>query len=96
MFDLPVDTPRRRKAYTQFRKHLLQDGFLKLQYSVYARPSPSREIANVHLARIERWLPCDGEVRILELTDKQFELMKIFWGQKRRPPQQPPKQLEFF
>ena len=96
MFDLPVDTPSRRKAYTQFRKNLLSDGFMKLQYSVYARPSPSKETANVHLARIERWLPCDGEVRVLEMTDKQYGLMKIFWGQKRRVPEEAPQQLEFF
>ncbi len=96
MFDLPVDTSIARKAYTQFRKQLLSDGFFMLQYSVYARPSPSRESANVHTARIERWLPPNGEVRILEMTDKQYATMRIFWGQKRKPPPQSPKQLEFF
>ena len=96
MFDLPVDTPQSRKEYTWFRKHLMQDGFFKLQYSVYARPSPSKETANVHIARVERWLPPGGEVRILEMTDRQYELMRIFWGQKRRPPPQTPNQLEFF
>ncbi|WP_146413748.1 CRISPR-associated endonuclease Cas2 [Crateriforma conspicua] len=96
MFDLPVDTPKARKAYAMFRKQLLSDGFFKLQYSVYARPSPSKEIANVHIARVERWLPNAGEVRVLEMTDKQFEAMKIFWGRKRRPPESTPQQLEFF
>ncbi len=96
MFDLPVDTPKLRKAYAHFRKQLLSDGFFKLQYSVYARPSPSKETANVHIARIERWLPSAGEVRILEMTDKQYETMKIFWGQKRQVPPTSPKQLEFF
>ena len=96
MFDLPVDTKQSRKDYAQFRKHLLQDGFFKLQYSVYARPAPSKECATVHIQRLEHWLPPQGEVRVLEMTDKQFELMRIFWGKKRRPPPQTPKQLEFF
>lgn len=96
MFDLPVDTTQSRKDYAQFRKQLLSDGFFKLQYSVYARPSPSKEAANVHISRIERWLPPAGEVRLLEMTDRQYELMKIFWGQKRQPPPKTPLQLEFF
>lgn len=96
MFDLPVDTPKGRKAYASFRKHLLQDGFFMLQFSVYARPSPSHEVAEVHVGRVESWLPPGGEVRILELTDRQYEMMKIFWGKKRQPPPQRVKQLEFF
>ena len=96
MFDLPVDTPKARKAYAHFRKQLLSDGFFKLQYSVYARPSPSKETTNVHINRIQRWLPNAGEVRILEMTDKQYEAMRIFWGQKRQPPAQTTQQLEFF
>ncbi len=35
MFDLPVVTPKARKAYARFRKTLLEDGFTMMQYSVY-------------------------------------------------------------
>src|SRR6184192_1461693 len=72
MFDLPVDTKKARKAYAQFRKELLKDGFTRMQYSVYVRHCPSEENAVVHVARVERIVPPDGEVRILTLTDKQF------------------------
>lgn len=34
MFDLPVDTKAARRAYAQFRKALLKDGFSKMQFSV--------------------------------------------------------------
>ena len=34
MFDLPVDTKKARREYTKFRKHLLTDGYIRLQYSV--------------------------------------------------------------
>lgn len=96
MFDLPVDTKQARQAYTRFRKDLLSDGFTMLQYSVYARCCPSEENSTVHINRVERWVPNDGEVRVLLFTDKQFERMRIFWGKLRKAPPKPPQQLEFF
>ncbi len=96
LFDLPVDTAAARRAYAQFRKKLLRDGFTRLQYSVYARHSSSEENALVHINRVQNWVPDDGEVRILTITDKQFERMRIFWGKMRRLPPAQPKQLEFF
>ena len=83
MFDLPTDTKRARKEYALFRKTLLGDGFTMMQYSVYARPCPSQENADVHVGRVERSLPPDGEVRVLVITDKQFERMMIFLGKTR-------------
>ncbi len=96
MFDLPVDTKNARRAYADFRKELLKDGFHRIQFSVYARCTASEENADVHLSRVQRWLPERGEVRILLLTDKQFERMQIFWGKRRQTPSRTPRQLEFF
>ena len=96
MFDLPTDTPQARKYYVQFRKRLLTDGFAMMQYSVYIRHCASEENANVHTNRVEAALPPDGEVRLLCITDKQFERMQVFWGKRRKPPEHPPAQLELF
>lgn len=96
MFDLPVDTKAARKAYAQFRKSLLQDGFTRMQFSVYVRHCASEENADVHVLRVQAALPDDGEVRVLTITDKQFERMRVFFGKRRRPPEQPPYQLELF
>jgi len=96
MFDLPVDTKQARRAYTTFVKHLRRAGFTRLQYSVYARHSASKENAEVHIKRIEHNLPPSGEVRIVTVTDKQFERMRIFWGKRRMPPEPVPAQLELF
>lgn len=96
MFDLPVDTKDARRAYTQFRKKLLLDGFVKMQFSVYIRHCASEENADVHYRRVEYAVPDDGEVRIIAITDKQFERMRIFWGKRRKPPEMPPAQLELF
>ena len=96
MFDLPVGTKEARKAYQAFRKVLLKDGFLQMQFSVYARHCPSEENADVHENRVEINLPPDGEVRLVRLTDKQFGRMKVFYGKKRKPPEKSPEQLAFF
>jgi CRISPR-associated protein Cas2 len=96
LFDLPVDTKKARQAYADFRKRLLKDGFTMMQFSVYARHCASEENAAVHIQRVERMIPPDGEVRVLTITDKQFERMRIFWGKIRKIPQPPPAQLELF
>lgn len=96
MFDLPTDTKRARRNYAIFRKMLLQDGFMQLQYSVYARPCPSEENADVHARRVAQSVPPDGEVRILKFTDKQFERMEIFCGKLRKSVEEPGDQLELF
>ena len=96
MFDLPVDTKKARKAYGLFRKQLLKDGFTQMQYSVYIRHCASEENAKVHVSRVRRFVPADGEVRIITITDKQFERMQVLWGKKRRKPEPPPPQLELF
>ncbi len=96
LFDLPVDTKEARREYTRFRKHLLEDGFIMLQYSVYARHCPSDENAQVHSGRIRGALPPDGEVRVLTITDHQFGRMQVFHGRMRRRTERPPEQLTFF
>lgn len=96
MFDLPVDTKAARREYTRFRKKLLQDGFTQLQYSVYIRHCASEENAEIHAQRVEVALPPDGEVRVLSITDKQFERMRVYWGKARKRTEPPPAQLELF
>ena len=96
MFDLPTDTKESRYQYTQFRKRLLENGFQQMQYSVYTRACPSRENATVHVQRVESNLPADGEVRLLVITDKQYERMSIFWGQKRIKLENATSQLQLF
>ncbi len=50
----------------------------------------------MHVKRVERNVPPDGEVRILTVTDKQFERMQVFFGRMRKRPEQAPPQLELF
>ncbi|MCL2714537.1 MAG: CRISPR-associated endonuclease Cas2 [Alphaproteobacteria bacterium] len=96
MFDLPVDTPKERKAYARFRKSLLADGFTMAQYSVYARHCASIENAEIHVTRMGKCVPDDGEVRFMTITDKQWERIRIFVGKTRRSAPPSPAQLELF
>ena len=96
MFDLPTDTKKDRRSYTLFRKNLLDNGFMQMQYSVYSRCCPSKENATVHINRIHAYLPPNGEVRIFTITDKQFGKMHVFLGKTRKPIEKTPSQLELF
>ncbi len=93
LFDLPTATPEERTDYRHFREFLLDDGYLMLQFSVYARHCASEENASVHTSRIHDVLPPDGEVRVISMTDKQFGRMNIFYGRIRRATERPPEQV---
>lgn len=95
-FDLPTDSKKEKKAYTNFRKKLLTDGFTMFQFSIYVRHCSSRENRNVHLKRIKSILPEKGHVGILSITDKQFEMMEIFYGKSKESGFVTPHQLELF
>ena len=96
MFDLPTDTPAMRRHYSRFRKDLLKDGFVMMQYSVYIRHCASLENARTHEDRMSACIPPEGEVRFLTITDKQYERIRVFYGKKRKPVAPSPVQLELF
>ena len=96
MFDLPTDTKKARKDYTRFRKGLMKDGFIMMQFSVYARHCASEENALVHSGRVRDSLPPEGEVRVVTITDKQFGRMQVFFGKKRKQLERTPQQVTLF
>ncbi len=96
MYDLPTETKRERRLAQLFRKDLMKDGFTMFQFSMYLRHSPSAENAEVHKKRVIKKLPELGKVGILQITDKQFERMEIFYGQKKTEIPNVPQQLELF
>lgn len=95
-FDLPTETKKDRKNYTDFRKKMLQDGFAMFQFSIYLRHCSSMENAEVHAKRVKKSLPEKGHVGIITITDKQFGMMEIFQGKKEAVKANVPQQLEFF
>ena len=79
-FDLPVKTKAQRREATRFRNFLLNDGYHMLQYSVYARVCNGTDAVNKHRARIHPYLPKNGAVRLLVITEKQYESIDILLG----------------
>jgi CRISPR-associated protein Cas2 len=96
MYDLPTETKKQRKVAARFRKELLNDGFSMFQFSMYVRHSASSENADVHKRRLKKTLPELGKVGILQITDKQFAQMEIFYGVKPQVLPDVPQQLELF
>ena len=96
LFDLPTETRSQRTEYRRFRERLLSNGFVMLQYSVYARPCPTHEDAEKHALRVESQLPPEGQVRVLSLTSQQFARMKCFFGERTVFPEKEPDQLSIF
>jgi len=96
LFDLPTETKKEKKAYTDFRKKLVNDGFTMFQFSIYLRHCPSKENAEVHIKRVKAFLPEAGQVGVLCITDKQFGQMELFQGKKEKEVSTPYQQLELF
>jgi CRISPR-associated protein Cas2 len=96
MYDLPTETKKERKVAARFRKDLMQDGFSMFQFSMYIRHSASGENADVHKNRVKKILPEHGKVGIMQITDKQFGQMELFYGKKPHELPKIAQQLELF
>src|SRR5258707_14121601 len=96
LFDLPVDTKDARREYTRFRKVLLREGFVMLQYSVYARYCPDEPSAEAYKKRVRVGLPPAGQVRLLMVTERQFGKQEVFHGEKRGTSEKAAPQLMLF
>lgn len=96
MFDLPVDKLELRREYAQFRKALIKEGFSMLQYSVYVHYVRSAESDESLRRKVYFALPTHGQVRLISVTDRQFEKMEVYVGQKRVRVEDPPLQMMLF
>ena len=96
MFDLPTISKEEKKEYIRFRKYLLREGFIQLQYSVYAKFLASRENSRKYYRYIQEIVPPGGYVRLLMVTDKQFGDMVSLYGTKIKEVEHTPEQLLLF
>lgn len=81
-FDLPMNTKSDRRIYAKFRKNLISDGSIMLQFSVYVKIFPNRDALLQYTDRLKRNLPVKGSIRIMAVTEKQYEKMQILIGGK--------------
>lgn len=96
LFDLPVATPQERRAYTQFRDFLMDNGFEMAQFSVYVRHTSGKEAVEAIVKKVEGAMPPEGKVDILQFTDKQYENIVCLRGKRRADSPKNPEQLVMF
>lgn len=82
-FDLPVETATQRRNYRLFRKHLVKEGYLMLQESVYAKLVTNDGAAGAAVMRLRKHRPPEGLVQVLKVTEKQFATMDYIVGNRR-------------
>ncbi len=80
-FDLPTETAKDRRAYSQFRKHLVKSGFMMLQESVYTKLALNQNVSDEIAENVKKNKPPSGLVQILSVTEKQFSRMEIVVGE---------------
>jgi len=95
-FDLPVGTSEERKAATNFRKDLIHDGYMMVQFSVYARPCGTADRVETQVRRLKSRIPSKGEVRGLMISDAQWGRMIVMRSQQTAEAEKMPAQMQFF
>lgn len=95
-FDLPVGTPEERKAATNFRKDLIHDGYMMVQFSVYARPCGTADRVDTQVRRLKTKIPAKGEVRGLMISDAQWGRMIVMRSRQTAEAEKMPAQMQFF
>ena len=81
-FDLPMETAKQRKVYSNFRKFLVNEGFIMMQKSVYTKLALNQSIVNSEREKIIRNKPKKGIVQMLTITEKQFSSIEYIVGEK--------------
>lgn len=82
-FDLPVKTKEEKQLTNTFKRHLLNDGFYMIQFSIYGRLCNTLENAEQHENRISAVVPPKGSIRSMIVTEKQYNSMRIWVGKKK-------------
>lgn len=82
MFDLPVITDKEKKSAIKFRNFLLDDGYIMMQYSIYSRICKNNDDLLKHINRLKINTPKNGNIRLIQITEKQYNDMIIFSGEK--------------
>ena len=83
MFDLPVTTDLERRAYRNFRKYLIKNGFFMMQQSVYCKLVKNSSAGDLVVNNIRKNRPNDGLVQVLKITEKQYQKIEYITGNSK-------------
>ena len=77
----PTDRWGTKTEYTRLRKFLHKDGYLRIAPEVYMRIVQNRKASEKHYRRIEEYAPKTEIVRLLRLTEKQYNNIYMVAGE---------------
>ena len=72
-FDLPQETKTDQRHYRRFVKYLKTEGFIRIQYSVYAKLCINNDSAKTIQKRLKNNVPDNGDIRYLIITERQYQ-----------------------
>ena len=79
-FDLPSTTYQDGVEYRKFRKFLINNGFIMMQESIYTKLVINNNSTKVMKTLINKNLPHNGLVQLLEVTERQFASIEYLVG----------------
>lgn len=79
-FDLPVETEVQRRNYRHFVKNIKKLGFYMMQESVYVKLGIDMQHVESTMQKIKTFVPDDGSIMVLNITEKQFSNINILLG----------------
>ena len=80
LFDSPMVTQKEIRIYNRFRKQLIKNGYIMMQFSVYCKLFANREAAIKHIDMLRKMVPKEGQIRLMLVTEKQYSKIEIIVG----------------
>lgn len=78
-FDLPTKTKQDLREYRSFVKYLKNDGYLRVQYSVYAKLCINKDSAKKAANRVKANAPIKGDIRFMVISENQYlSMVNVF------------------
>jgi CRISPR-associated protein Cas2 len=71
IFDLPTLNAYERKEYRKFRKFLIRQGYIMIQFSVYVKAFNGQIKTSEEVKKFADVIPKDGNIRIIKVTEHQ-------------------------
>lgn len=82
MYDMPTQTKAQVKDATKFKKYIESIGFIRMQFSIYVYLAINHaETIKIH-KYIKNQSPKGGNIRILTITEKQYNNIIFINGEK--------------
>ena len=81
-FDLPSKEDYEKKDYRLFYNVLIKNGYVMMQFLVYIKATNSNSKVKREIEKIRKYIPRAGNIRIISVTEKQYNNMEVILGHK--------------